>query len=250
MMLVDVGNTRVKWTRAEGTRVGAMQAAVHADWSVDDWERALFDGPPVDRVVLASVAGVATRRLLEAAALRRGHARLEFVGTTAEACGVRNAYRDPALLGVDRWVAVIGAHHLRPGRWCCVADIGTAATVDVVTAAGEHRGGFIVPGPGLMAHSLLGGTSDLAAHAAASRPAAGALLADNTREAIERGCLVALAALVDRVHAEAGRDADATPSLLLTGGGAREVGEYVLTPVEIVPDLVLHGLLRIAQDRT
>ena len=85
------------------------------------------------------------------------------------AAGVVNGYADPSLLGVDRWVAVVGAYHRVRGA-VVVADIGTAATIDVVAADGRHRGGYIVPGPRLMVASLLGGTSDLAAFRASSPP--------------------------------------------------------------------------------
>ncbi len=243
-LLVDVGNTRVKWATYEGDRLSAQRAATHGTWSVDDWERELFDPRlRIGGVAAVAVAGEATRaRLIEAAA-RRGIDDVVFHATTAEACGVRNAYCEPRLLGADRWAAVIGAWHLRGHRACCVVDIGTAATVDAVEATGRHLGGFIVPGPRLMAQSLHAGTSDLAAHSAASTANERTLFADNTRDAIERGCRVALAALVDRAQAELARVAGSTPALVMTGGAAPDVAPFVLAPVEIVPDLVLRGVL-------
>jgi type III pantothenate kinase len=247
-LLVDVGNTRVKWTTcdAEG-RLMPQRAAEHAGWTVHDWERALFAIPGIERVMAASVAGAQTRHALVEAASRRGIADVHFATSVAAACGVRNAYRDPRLLGVDRWVAMIGAYHLRGPRACCVVDVGTATTVDAVKANGAHLGGFIVPGPHLMVRSLLTGTSDLAAHSAASRAGATAAFADNTREAIERGCRLTLGALVDRAYAELVRVAAADSALVLTGGAAGEVLPYVLAPVEHVPDLVLYGLSRLAR---
>ena len=85
----------------------------------------------------------------------------EFASSTDTAAGVRNGYSNPAQLGVDRWLAVIGAFH-RHRDACCVVDAGTALTIDGVDATGQHLGGFIVPGPRLMVESLLTGTSDLA----------------------------------------------------------------------------------------
>jgi type III pantothenate kinase len=245
-LLVDVGNTRVKWTTVgEQGRLAPQQAAEHAHWTLDDWERALFATAGIVRVAAASVAGPTSRRALVEAAARRGVTEVKFVASTDEACDVRNAYRDPSLLGVDRWAAVIGAYHLRGA--CCVVDVGTAATVDAVTAAGLHLGGFIVPGPHLMVRSLLTQTSDLAAHTAASRAGRTTDFADNTREAIERGCRIALAALVDRAHADLERATAAPAALLITGGAAPDVLPYVLARVEHVPDLVLHGVARLAR---
>ncbi len=197
-----------------------QRAAEHARWSAADWQRELFDGPPVGRVLAATVAGVDSRHALEAAARLAGASRVDFVTSTAAMAGVRNAYPDPGLLGVDRWVAVIGAYHLAHGA-CCVVDVGTAATLDTVDASGQHLGGFIVPGPQMMVRSLHAGTSNLAAHTAASPVGGAQLFADNTRDAIERGCRVALAALVDRTYADLARRTQSAPRLYCTGGAVR-----------------------------
>jgi type III pantothenate kinase len=151
------------------------------------------------------------------------------------------------LLGVDRWVAVIAAHHLTREA-CIVVDIGTAATIDAVTADGQHLGGFIVPGPQLMAASLLRGTSDLLAHATASSSAEPLLFATDTRDAIDSGCRVALAALADRAVDDLQRRAGSRPVLLFTGGAAPLVVPQVRSPVQLVPDLVLRGLAVLASE--
>ena len=96
-----------------------------------------------------------------------------------------------------------------------------------------------------MMRSLWRGTSDLASHTATSGATAGALFADNTRDAIERGCRLAVAAMVDRTCAELARRTHSTPRLYCTGGAVEEVLPYVLATYERVPDLVLRGLARI-----
>lgn len=245
MLLVDLGNSRVKWASFRGGRLGAQQAASYAGWTVDDWRRALFDERDIERVIAARVGGgPGAAALDEAARLATGRP-VQFVQTTAATCGVRNAYPEPRLLGVDRWLAVVAAHRLVDGA-CCVADVGTAATLDGVTAGGEHLGGFIVPGPEMMMRSLWGGTADLAAHTATSGAAGGALFADNTRDAIERGCCLAVAALVDRGAAEMTRRLGASTTLLVTGGGVPAIAALLETPFRAVPDLVLQGLAVVA----
>lgn len=249
MLLVDIGNTRVKWAACVAGELEPQQAAAHGEWGPADWQRALFGGRRIDRVVVASVAGESCNGRLVEAARSSGVKDVRFIASTATAGGVRNAYPDARLLGVDRWVAVIGAYHLCGGA-CCVVDVGTAATVDGVDADGQHLGGYIVPGPHMMVQSLHRGTTHLASYTAASGAHAGALLADNTREAIERGCRVALAALVDRAHADLARATRGTPVLMLTGGAAAEITPWLVTPVRVVPDLVLRGLERLAQADT
>lgn len=245
VLLVDVGNSRVKWARCARGVLDAQQAADHAAWTVNDWRAALFAGAAAERVVAASVAGGASLAALDEAARTATGRGIERITTQREAAGVVNGYADPGLLGADRWLAAIAAYR-HAGGACVVADIGTAATVDVVAADGRHRGGYIVPGPRLMVASLLHGTSDLASFHATSPPGAGPAFADNTRDAIERGCRLALAAWVDRCVADAGKLLGTAPRLVLTGGALPEVLPYLEALGEEVPDLVLRGLAVVA----
>jgi type III pantothenate kinase len=245
LLLVDIGNSRVKWARCERGVLGEQQAAAHADWTADEWRAALFQGTPVERVLAASVAGGAGVAALDAAARAATGRGIEHVTTQRAAAGVVNGYADPRLLGVDRWLAAIGGYRYARGA-CVVADIGTAATVDVVAADGRHCGGYIAPGPRLMVASLLHGTSDLESFRASSPSSAGQGFADNTRDAIERGCRLALAAWVERCVRDAERRLGVAPRLLLTGGALPEVLPDLEIAGEPVPDLVLRGLREIA----
>jgi|APFre7841882724_1041349.scaffolds.fasta_scaffold05658_6 type III pantothenate kinase len=250
-LLVDIGNSRVKWAqlRPDGT-LEAQSAAAYAGWSVRDWSDSLFGDRPVGRVLAASVAGDSVDARLLAAAKLAGDAGVRFVATTREAAGVRNGYADPALLGVDRWVAAIGGYAHARGA-CVVADVGTAATIDVVGADGRHLGGYIVPGPELMVASLLRSTSELGGrHAASCESVSDAGFADNTRDAIEGGCRLALAALVDRCVMDAAVAVGEGPRLLLTGGAAADVLPHLRSPAEHIPDLVLRGLAVLAGKAT
>ena len=173
----------------------------------------------------------------------------EWIVSTAEAAGVTNGYRNPLQLGADRWVAIIGAHRTWAAD-CCVVDVGTAMTIDIVTGSGRHEGGLIVPGPTLMIDSLHAQTSDLAARSAASADPARSAFADQTRDAIENGCELALAALAERACRSFGLRVGSNPRLVFTGGAAARVRSWVTVPSEDVPDLVLRGLAAIANQPT
>jgi type III pantothenate kinase len=246
-LLVDIGNSRVKWARlSPDGRLGKQSASAYAGWSTEEWRDALFAGPKVERVVAASVAGDPANDHLVAAASLAGTDEMKFICVTREAAGVRNGYADTALLGVDRWVAAIGAFARTRGA-CVVADVGTAATIDVVASDGRHLGGYIVPGPALMVASLLHATSDLGdRHAASGQTSIRVGFADNTRDAIERGCRVAVAALIDRCVADANDSQGEAPSLLVTGGAGASLLPFLGSPAEHCPDLVLRGLAVLA----
>lgn len=242
ILLVDVGNTRVKWAKFAGGRLRSQHAAAHAGWRFGDFASHLFrPARGIEQVVVVSVASARVeKRLVTACRLECGIAP-RFVRTQRRAAGVTTRYDEPWRLGADRFVAAIGAHHLVSGRAVCVVDIGTAMTLDLVDARGVHRGGAIVPGPDLMIGSLLKDTTGIAKRARGVA-AAGGLFARNTRAAIENGARFSAASVVDRAVEEARKALGETPAVLLTGGAAPSLRRIIRVKHRIVPDLVLRGL--------
>ena len=239
-LLVDIGNSRVKWATLDHGVLGPQSAADHSAWGLAEWRTELARIAP-HRVIAACVGAGAARDALTAATRAALGRDPEFVIATEYAAGVRNGYANPGQLGVDRWLAVIGAFK-RYRTACCVIDAGTALTVDAIDADGQHLGGFIVPGPRLMVRSLHIGTTDLADRSAWGGSADPTRFPTNTREAIEQGCLVALARLVDDAIDRLTERAGQPPKLVLTGGDAALLMPVLRRPVDIVPDLVLQGL--------
>lgn len=251
-LLVDAGNTRIKWASWRRGRLGPMRdLAWHPDAGarVERSVRALraLERGPVTRIILVSVLGGTARKALVLALAERFGAPVTLIRSEASAAGVRCGYREPWRLGVDRWAAIVGAHHhFDPPRDCCVVDIGTAMTLDFVDRRGRHHGGAIVPGPTLMVSSLLRETDGIRARANTRSGTQRGLYARATRDAIEQGAHHAAAALIERALSEARRLHGARPRLLLTGGGARALVPYLSSPPEVVPDLVLRGALALA----
>jgi type III pantothenate kinase len=247
ILLMDVGNTRVKWARLENSRIGRQHAAVHAGWRASDYEKRLFPRKRagIERIVVVSVAGSAVERKLTLAAKSACGVVPEFIRTRRSAGGLTTRYREPWRLGADRFVAAIGAHHLVPGRDVCVADVGTAMTLDLVDASGVHRGGAIVPGPSLMISSLLKDTRGIRRRAAGTG-SGGGLHARDTRSAVEAGALFATAAVIERAVLEGGNLLGRKPLLILTGGAASGVRHLLRMPHRHVPNLVLRGLAHLA----
>jgi type III pantothenate kinase len=248
ILLVDIGNTRIKVALLEGTRVSAMLAARH-ERKASVVSRVIASAPDgVERVVAVNVAGAALERALVAAVKRRYGVRCEIVHSARAACGVRNGYTDAWRLGDDRWVGAIGAHHLARGRSVVFANAGTALTVDTVSADGRHRGGVIVPGPGTMVDAMLSGTAGIRRRARGVAASAKTPFASNTASALAAGAAFAGAALVDRVVAEAAREFGGRPLLLLAGGSAQLLATHIKSAYRVVPDLILRGLAVLARN--
>ena len=243
-LLLDLGNSRVKWAWLEGDRLidpGVLQyrgvprpevlanlprLSVRADRSI---LVASVGDSDLTRAVLETVAGASSSMAIVAV-------------TEAAATGVRNGYADPRQLGVDRWLSLL-AVFARYRSAACVAGVGTAVTVDLLNADGAHQGGLIIPGLELMREALYGSTSGIpaAAQFAATAVGAGSGMARDTEAGIRAGCSRAIAALVDSC-VNSFSETGGPRRLVLTGGGAPAIAPHLRSQAEFRPLLVLEGL--------
>lgn len=238
--LFDLGNTRLKFAPLDAAgRVGEVVALAHDGiaFANDAW-----DALP-SHIHTAHVASVASPALRDAL-LQRLQARgavVQLAATQVECDGLRIAYDDPTRLGVDRFLALLGAH-ARGGAWL-VAGVGTALTLDLLQDAGVHRGGRIAPSPALMREAL-----QLRARQLPVRGGDYHEFAGDTLDALVSGCMGAALGLIERSLREAGILLGNTPGLLLHGGGAAALLPH-LPAVVHAPSLVLEGLARQALAR-
>jgi type III pantothenate kinase len=239
-LLIDIGNTRIKWATLDENGIGTQSAIAYTTLTREQLINQVLQIARPDRVLVGNVGGARMTALLEDALAHRWGMSATFAESTAEACGVRNAYPEPRKLGVDRWLGVIAAHAIE-ARATCVVSVGTAMTIDAVTADGSHLGGVIVPGPDLMISSLMRGTSDILSRAADGSIAT-QLFADNTLGAVHQGAVNALAALIERAIDSLRLSLHVSPAVILTGGACHRVESLVAAPCIVIPDLVLRGL--------
>jgi type III pantothenate kinase len=247
VLLVDVGNTRIKWAHLADGRLGRGQAAVHSGWHAADYARHLLGcgGETPKRMLVASVAGPLVKRALTSAA-RGARVKAQFVRVPRHGGGVKVGYAEPWRLGVDRFVAAVGAHQLFRDTAVCVVGVGTAMTIDLIDAGGRHRGGVIIPAPELMVGTLLKNTHGIRRRARGGENAGMGLFGRSTRAGVVQGARYAAAALIDRAAWEAEALLERRPLVVLTGGEAPSVRPLVLSACVGVPDLVLRGLAVLA----
>lgn len=234
IVCLDSGNTRIKWGVHDGTAWLAQGAVAQAD--IVQLAALPADWPQPEKVMLANVAGPeAARRIAEQ--LAPWQPGLQEVRSSEWAGGVKNLYRLPERLGVDRWCALVGARALHGGA-ALVVMAGTATTIDTLAADGCFAGGDILPGIGLMRRSLAQGTAalPLATGRYESLPRC-------TEDAIVSGIIEAQAGAVERVFA---RLAGPDRLCLISGGHAAEIAEHLAIPFQLVPNLPLEGLRRLA----
>jgi len=246
-LLIDIGNTRIKWATLDASGHGGQgeqSAAAHADWTRDRFIENVLQSAQPDRVLVSNVGGARIASLLQESIQQRWGMSATFVESSASACGVVNSYPEPRKLGVDRWLCMIAAHAIE-ARATCIVSVGTAMTIDALNADGRHLGGVIVPGPDLMVASLMRGTSDIQTNAEAGSIVPG-LFASNTLGAVHQGAVNALAALVERAIESMRLNLHVAPAVILTGGACQRLEPLIAAPFVVIPDLVLRGLAVLA----
>ena len=249
-LAIDIGNTRLKWAQYSSPKPGATlmnHGAVFLE-TIDnladtEWKVLV---PPAS-VLGCVVAGDGVKRRVEEQ-LELWDVEPRWVVSTAAACGVINGYEHPNRLGVDRWVALIGARHrmLSQGaaRPVLVVMVGTAVTVDALDASGRFLGGLILPGFGLMLRALEMGTAGLKA------PTGEAVdFPTNTSDALMSGGADAIAGAVDRMHRKLQARTGVAPVLIMTGGAAVKLAPITEQKFETVDTLIFDGLLHLQSHR-
>src|SRR5690606_33425163 len=178
----------------------------------------------------------------ELAARLRGElgAPIEFARPVARCGALVGGYAEPTRLGVDRWLGMLAAQAQWPGAALAVVSAGTALTIDVVGAEGEHGGGYIIPGARLMAETLLRSTDRV--RFADAPPLSATAPGRNTADCVHHGIALALVGGVRQALQQC-RGAGAPPVLGVAGGdGAALAALLGEENPQLRADLVLDGL--------
>ncbi|MDP9043516.1 MAG: type III pantothenate kinase [Pseudomonadota bacterium] len=249
-LAIDIGNTRLKWAQYSSPQPGATllrHGAVFLE-TIDDLAEKEWHGLACPGSMLGCVvAGEGVKRRVEEQ-LEIWELEPRWVVSSRQAGGVINSYDHPSRLGVDRWVALIGARRrvLAQGQPqpALVVMVGTAVTVDALDASGRFLGGLILPGFGLMLRALEMGTAGLKA------PTGEAVeFPTNTSDALMSGGADAIAGAVERMHRRLLARTGQAPLLFMTGGAAVKLRAIVDLPFETVDTLIFEGLLELQAHR-
>lgn len=237
-LLVDIGNTRVKWALLEEGGAIESQPFTRKKTSIkssltSEW-KALKN---ISSIHVSNVAGDKLAQQLTQWTETKWQLTPIFIKSESNKFGVSNAYSQPELLGVDRWLALIAARqHARQAT--CVIDCGTAITVDIVTQHGIHQGGMILPGLSLM-RDALGNNTNMGELAEKSNFKT---LAINTQSAIQAGTLYAVSASLERLINDLIVQFNNRIRFIITGGDAETILPLINTAISHYPDIVLKGL--------
>jgi len=149
LLLLDIGNTGIKWQY----RMLQEQRSGRVERHAEAIQRLVDGFGQLDAVLLSSVSDDDFNQQVADWLQSVSSATLLWAESEASARGLSNSYEQPTTMGVDRWLALRGAWSIAQTS-CCVVDAGTAVTIDLVSETGRHMGGFILPGPHLTQAAL------------------------------------------------------------------------------------------------
>jgi type III pantothenate kinase len=241
ILIIDSGNTFIKWGLHDCCswvfqgKVKQKESAILAQ----TWKNI----PEPSSIIISNVAGdVAQKNLAELCSIWK--TKPHWIIALQQQCGVRNFYSDPGQLGSDRWAALVAAWN-QELQASLVINIGTAMTVDVLTNSGDFLGGLILPGPDLMFNVLKAHTAIPCAELGnfESLPVC-------TGDAIYSGVIQSLVGAIERMKQVLCMHLGySMQNCIISGGASSLILPYLGVQAKVVDNLVLEGLLLIANDQ-
>ena len=239
LLLIDAGNTRVKWACIDADSANdhspfppAWEAIASVTHQGFDQLLLSIRHYSVVRCVMSNVAGDAVKQeLAQLLSISFPELQIQSFNSQAQCAGVRNHYLHPGKLGSDRFASMIAAHTQFPNKNLIVATCGTATTIDALTVDGDFLGGMILPGLQLMANSLAKNTAQLPhieQHAQLSN-----LFATDTDQAIASGCVHAQIGAIHCAVKNLEENTGAPVQLVISGGAA----VYLVPHLKLIEDL-------------
>jgi len=248
-LLIDAGNTFIKWALVSGDdRLHSGILPIEQAGELPGLFSSRCGKPKtyfkdIKQIWVSNVAGEEIAQQIRNIKFVQSN-QIYFIVAQKKMCGVYNDYFKPEQLGSDRWASLIAAWHQVHGK-CLVVNSGTATTIDTLSGQGEFLGGLIVPGVELMQHSLLSATKQLKSGMTKQEPGEYVQHPKSTADALFSGAVQATCGAIERQYALL---QDNAATVVLSGGAAVVLQKSLNLPMNVVDNLVLQGLLLIAQE--
>jgi type III pantothenate kinase len=242
-VVVDIGNSRMKWGRcADGRVVDVIRLPLDDPHA---WNAELAKLPSVSKWAVASVNPTALHRFVSWSSNHGNTVVFEKYTDLP----IRLNVDEPGKVGLDRLCGAVAAKAMVPaGTPAITVDVGTAVTVNVIDAEGVFQGGAIMPGPRLMGRALHEFTAKLPLIDLSEVPPE--TPGKNTGAAIRIGVFSALMGGMNGLVSLFTDECSEPPWLFITGGGHHLLEGYRspgVAQTRIIPTLTLEGI-RIAAE--
>ena len=235
IILFDIGNTRTKYCTVDHDILGKQNSICNAEFSQDYLTESFKE---VDKIIVASVGHCEVANQIDSWC-KNNRVECRCVITEIKKNNVVNVYKDPTKLGVDRWLALVGASELYPNQNLLIIDSGTATTVDLLASSGQHQGGWILAGINTQVSSVLAGTSLVTANKEEKESVA---FATNTSSAVHNGAWASTIGAVNLAICQAQQNGHIVDKVIFTGGNGSILSSLINYPNVLIEELVFNGL--------
>ena len=249
-LFLDIGNTRIKRAVIDNNQYHYLDAFSIEEFLVESDPKRLVGEYKLDSIYITSVTSLDNLELIKSV-IQQACGIFPIVLTSQKSnCGLTTGYDDFHKLGDDRWMAMQGAIGLFK-QPVIIVSAGTAMTVDAILD-GKHLGGFIVPGLTSLRAALASDTAALSftkpTELKESETAVDhSLLASNTESAILGGTLYMTAAFLNTIVKDLNSQVETLFKVVMTGGNASKLCSLLDYECEVIPDLILHGMINIEE---
>ena len=259
-LLIDIGNTRIKWLLIQGSEklpqtVQAKAITHHQKFNVAIEEcfgsesefaqlmSTLLVSSPTE-VLASNVAGEQAKAALFDFSKKNWHKEVYFSKVERERLGIRNSYAVLSELGVDRWMAILGARQVFPQDAVIIINCGTAMVVDVLNADNNFLGGAILPGFQLAAKSLSRADGINRFEAAPIKKLVGVRTSECVQLGVISACVGGVEFMVEKIRQELDGE---LVNILISGGAAELFLGATSLECEYDANVVMRGLNRIIE---
>tara|TARA_B100000482_G_C12611995_1_gene299442 strand:+ start:3707 stop:4426 length:720 start_codon:yes stop_codon:yes gene_type:complete len=234
-LLIDIGNTRIKWQHRDDKNIIASNYILVEEFMDLDFSSI----KSIEKIIMSNVShSVVLDKMKEILAVFK----CPIIEATSDSNDyLINDYEDCKTLGVDRWMAALGAWKLYQ-RPLLIINAGTAITIDLINLdqkdKAHFKGGMILPGIAISLGILNNSTNLIDTEIGKSHyPSL------NTKDAVTTGVMTSIQGAVNLVC----KKLPSSLPILLTGGDANLIYEQSevdwKSRIKIEKDLIFEGLL-------
>jgi len=247
IFLIDIGNSRTKYVQLNKGQFSATSQLNNKDFSVSYFAKYFNQA---SQIVVANVATSALTAELAKWCDLQGITCTQ-VYSEQQKNTLISAYQEATTLGIDRWLALLGATHLYPRQSVLIIDAGTATTVDFLASNGQHQGGWILAGIKALFNSILSHSTLVHAQ---SKTEANLAFGSNTTDNVNNACWAATLGMVNQAIIQA-KQLGNIDHIVLTGGNGLVLTELLAANVietkdksisvkniQFIDNLIFYGL--------
>ena len=230
-LFIDTGNSRIKWRLQSGEYFCQIEHGQFADLSkyLEKYRDKLKD---LKSVYISNVSTDGQSDSLKRLFKKKFNIMPSFARVTRKAAGVTCGYTNVDDLGIDRWLAMIGATKKYGGN-LLVVDAGTAITLDIINGELMHLGGFILPGLRVSSKILVRNTSRISDFYFDDQIN---IPGNDTQSCVTGGALFSVISVIKNLISSYAL------SLVITGGDKQIIINQISEDCLIEENLVLDGL--------